>query len=319
MSTTNTIMILGATGFIGRNLVERFASDPANRVRAVYHKRPLYQHPNVEWIQCDLKNEEQVNGLFVGVDTVIQAAATTTGAKDAINTPFLHVTDNAVMNSYIFRACHQSKVKQVVFFSCSVMYPVNRPQVKETDVTMDGIHPRYFGVGWTKVYLEKMAEFYAGLGNTRFTVIRHSNIFGPYDKYDLERSHVFGATMTKVSLALKHKKEEIVVWGEGKELRDLLHVNDLANFVSLAIQKQQEAFFLCNVGCGLGISINDLVATMQKEMGGNLKIHHDLTKPSIPVDIVLDVRKAHEFGWKPTILLAEGIRMTWQWYQANIL
>ncbi len=319
MSTTKIMMILGATGFIGRNMVEKFSQDPSWRVRAVYHKRPLFTHPNVEWVQCDLKNEEQVKKLFSGVDVVVQAAATTTGAKDAVNTPFLHVTDNAVMNSYIFRSCHESSVKHVVFFSCSVMYPVNRPSVQETDVTMDGIHPRYFGVGWTKVYLEKMAEFYARLGNTRFTVIRHSNIYGPHDKYDLERSHVFGATMTKLANALRDKKEEIVVWGQGKELRDLLHVDDLGHFIDLAVKKQQESFMLCNVGCGKGISINDLVMTMQQEMGGKLKLQHDLTKPSIPVDIVLNSDRAHAFGWKPTIALPDGIRRTWQWYQKNIL
>lgn len=319
MTNKKKMMILGATGFIGRNLVEHFAQDQAYAVQAVYHQRPKYQCPGVEWIECDLKNESQVGPLFRDVDIVIQAAATTTGSKDAVKTPHLHVTDNAVMNSYIFRACHQHKVKQVVFFSCSVMYPVNRPQVSEGDVTMDGIHPRYFGVGWTKVYLEKMAEFYARLGETKFTVIRHSNIYGPHDKYDLERSHVFGATMTKIAHALRDKRDEILVWGEGKELRDLLHVDDLTSFIRLALLKQERPFFLCNVGRGEGVSINELVHLMQQQMGGQLILRHDLSKPSIPVDIVLNTQQAQEFGWKPRITLAEGIQRTWKWYQENLL
>ena len=55
--------------------------------------------------------------------------------------------------------------------------------------------PQYFGAGWTKVYIEKMCEFYSRIGDTKYTVMRHSNVFGPHDKFDLEKSHVFGATI----------------------------------------------------------------------------------------------------------------------------
>ena len=100
-----------------------------------------------------------------------------------------------------------------------------------------------------------MCDFFSRLGNTKYTAIRHSNIYGPYDKYDLERSHVFGATITKVMTA----KKEVVVWGKGTEERDLLHIDDLVNFVKLVIQKQKKKFQLFNCGVGYSISINNLV------------------------------------------------------------
>jgi nucleoside-diphosphate-sugar epimerase len=116
-------------------------------------------------------------------DVVIQAAATTSGSKDIVNNPSLHVTDNAVMNSYIFREAVSAKVKHVVFFSCTVMYPSSDVAIPED--TAPDPHPRYFGVAHTKMYIEKMAEFYSRIGETKFTVIRHSNIYGPHDKFDL--------------------------------------------------------------------------------------------------------------------------------------
>ena len=124
------------------------------------------------------------------------------------------------MNSLIFRAAHDRKVGHVVFFSCSVMLREQRAGAHGSDFDANAeIAPRYFGIGWTKVYIEKMCEFYARLGTTRYTAIRHSNIYGPHDKFDLERSHVFGATVTKAMTAADGR---IVVWGSGEEARDLL-------------------------------------------------------------------------------------------------
>ena len=102
------------------------------------------------------------------------------------------------MNSYLFRAAFEHKVKHVIFFSCTVMYPSSEHALKETDFDANkALYPRYFGVGNTKLYIEKMCEFYAGISDTKFTAIRHSNIYGPHDKFDLERSHVFGEQLQK--------------------------------------------------------------------------------------------------------------------------
>ena len=98
------------------------------------------------------------------------------------------------------------------------MHQSSDKPLKETDFDANKeIHPNYFGVGWTKVYIEKMCEFYSRIGNTKYTVIRHTNIFGPYDKYDLKRSHVFGATMTKIMTT--EEGQNIEVWGTGEEER----------------------------------------------------------------------------------------------------
>ncbi len=237
------IVICGATGFIGRNLVEHFARQGGHDIVAVAHLRPPFAEPGVRWAEVDLRDAAAVDRLLEGADIVIQAAATTSGAKDITSKPFIHVTDNAVMNSVLLRAAHEHSVKHFVFFSCTVMYPSSSVPVKEEDFTGE-ISPKYFGVGWTKVYVEKMCDFYAGLGRTKHTVIRHSNIYGPYDKFDLERSHVFGASVTKAMLA----KDELTIWGTGEERRDLLHVDDLVRFVRLAIEKQSANFGLYNCG-----------------------------------------------------------------------
>lgn len=309
------VLVCGITGFIGRNIAESFAKRTDWELYGTFFKSPPFESANIKMIQADLTNKDDVNRIVNGMDIIIQAAATTSGAKEIITKPYYHVTDNAVINSLIFRAAHEHKVSHIIFFSCTVMYQSKNEPVKETDFDANKeIYPGYFGVGWTKVYIEKMGEFYSRIGNTKYTVIRHSNIYGPYDKYDLEKSHVFGATVTKVMTA--KGSDKIIVWGEGNEERDLLYVSDLVDFVKLAIEKQKDKFQLFNAGLGSSISVKELVEKIIKHSGRNLKIEHDLSKPSIKTKVCLDSTKAKEiFGWTPKTTLDEGIKKTIDWYK----
>jgi nucleoside-diphosphate-sugar epimerase len=313
--TKRNVLVCGATGFIGRNTAEALARRGDLAVTGVYNRRPPFQCPGLSWVKADLTRTEDVARIATGTDIIIQAAATTSGIRDTTLRPHIHIADNAVMNSLIFRAAHDRKVGHVVFFSCSVMLQSSEQALTEDDFDANAdIAPRYFGIGWTKVYIEKMCEFYARLGTTRYTAIRHSNIYGPHDKFDLQRSHVFGATVTKAMTAGR-----VVVWGSGEEARDLLHVDDLVDFVAAAIDRQEAPFALYNCGAGSAVTVKELARMIVTASGRDLRIEHDLTKPTITNALALDCRKAErELGWRPKIELDEGIRRTIAWWRDNV-
>lgn len=310
------ILICGATGFIGRNIAEALAERDDFEVYGTYLKSAPLADPKISMIRADLTRQEDVKKAVNGMDVIVQAAAATSGVKEAFSRPYYHVTDNAVMNSFIFRSAHEYGVSHVIFFSCTVLYQSSESPVKETDFDANQqMHPNYFGVGWTKAYIEKMCEFYSRLGVTKYTAIRHSNIYGPYDKFDLERSHVFGAAMAKI---IRDKTGKITVWGSGDEERDLLYVSDLVNFVGLALDKQKDKFALFNAGCGKLISIENLVKKIILCSGKDIKIEYDLSNPTIKTRVCLDTSKAKKiFGWHPRVSLDEGIRKTMDWYRLN--
>lgn len=310
------VLVCGATGFIGRNVAERFAGRDDLEVVAVHNRRPTFDHPGIRWLKADLTNGDDIARALDGVDVIIQAAATTSGSKDIVTKPHIHVTDNAVMNSLLFREAFERKVGHVVFFSCTVMHQSSETLLTEEDWDANKeLHPRYFGVGWTKIYIEKMCDFFSRIGETKFTAIRHTNIYGPHDKYDLERSHVFGATVTKTMTA----EDRVVVWGTGEEKRDLLYVGDLLDFIEAAMAKQKTPYELYNCGLGQATSIKDLVTKIVAASGKKLAIEHDLSQPSIPTALALDCTKAErELGWKPATTLEEGIKKTIQWWRENI-
>lgn len=305
------ILICGATGFTGRNLVEYFLAKGEYEVHAVYHRRlPYSLDSDIIWHRQDLCEPVNLDGF----DIVVQNAAATTGCKDTLESPYMHIRDNAVMNSHIFRAAADAKVKHVIFPSCSVMYP-SKEFLRETD--FDGnIRKEYMGFAHTKVYCEKMAEFYASVSDTKFTVMRNSNMYGPYDKFDLKRSHVFGATITKVLSA----EDKITVWGTGNESRDFIHVLDYCQFVEAAIKNQKDKYALYNCGSGDAVSINDLVNRVIRLSGKNISVEHDLSAPSIPTSLSLDCTKAEmELDWRQTISLNEGILKTIGWWKENVV
>ena len=315
------ILVLGATGFVGRNCADYFAAKGHEVVRHGYRR------------QADLQADLRLPFDFSGYDVVIQAAATTSGSKDIVNTPAIHVTDNVIMNALIFRAAAEAKVKHVIFFSCTTMFS----QGCITEETPIDIHPKYFGVAHTKLYNEKMCSFYANTSDTKFTAIRHSNCYGPFDKFCLEKGHVFGASMKKVMDAGKKiemlpemgafevsqrqkESDTITVWGSGEEKRDLLYIDDLCRFVEAAIEKQESKFGLYNCGSGLDVSVNNIVQAIINHSGKQLTVEHDLTAPTIPTSLYLDCSKAkRELGWEPKVGLYEGIQKTLAWYRENVL
>jgi GDP-L-fucose synthase len=308
------VLITGASGFIGRNVFEHLSKRDDLDVYGTYRTRKFSDHAKL--LKVDLTTRQACQKVTKGFDAIIQAAATTSGAKDTINKPYYHVTDNAVINSLLFEAAHENNVGQVIFFSCTTMYPNLERPVTEEDVELSAIHDKYFGVAWMKLYIEKMCEFYSRLGRTKYTAIRHSNIYGPYDKYDLENSHVFGATITKVLTAT----DKVMVWGEGKEERDLLYISDLVDFVTNVLDRQDYDYDIFNLGLGQGISISDLVRKIIKHSGKNLAIEHDVSKPTIPTKLIVNIEKVKDkFGWKPQVNLDQGIIKTLDWYRKNIL
>ena len=271
----------------------------------IYFKK--YNIPKLKWIKIDLKNFKQIKKKIKNFDIVIQAAATTSGANIIINKPYHHVTDNAVMNSYLLRAIFQNKIDKFIFLSCSVMYPSRK--IKQTE--KDGQKPyeiidKYFGVGNTKLYIENMCKFYSRISKTNFTIIRHSNIYGKYDKYDLSNSHFFGASITKVLKATN----KIEVWGNGKEKRNLLHISDLCNFIYFSIKKQNSNFEIFNVGDDKVYSVKQVISKIIKYSKKKIHIFYNKNKPSIKINTSLNIRKAKKLGWMPKVSIDQGIKQT---------
>lgn len=315
------ILVCGASGFLGYSIFQALEKQKQFLVKGTYFTN-RYNRINTNdprFFKADLTDKRQVADIGKGFDIIIQAAANSSGAKDVVERPYLHVTDNAVINALMFQEAHDSKVPHVIFPSCTVMYPSSRKQSREIDVDLNKeFYHKYFGGAWMKIYAEKLAEFYSRLGRTSYTIIRHSNMYGPNDRFDAERSHVTAATIRKV---MAETGNTITVWGKGTEERDLLYIDDLVQFVQLVIKKhnQRSPFDIFNVGLGKVHSVAEIVQKVINASGKKLAINYDTSKPTIATRIAIDTSKAKKaFNWKPRYTLDQGLKKTIDWYKQNI-
>lgn len=290
------ILILGDRGFIGRNVTEHLSKG---------------RH-ELSFFYDDLTKDKLD---FSGVDVAIQCAAVTSGSKDVNERPYIHVTDNAIMNSRILRACYESHVKQFVFLSCSTMYPGDGNPCNENAVYEHQINKKYYGVAKTKLYIEDMCRFYSSLGRTKHTVLRLTNVYGPHDKFDLERSHFMGATINKVMNA---DNGRVIVWGNGQERRDLVYIDDVVKAIEKAIESDSGLFDVFNIGWGSTFSVNEVVRKVIEKSGKKLDILYNGDAPTIKCDISVDCKKARDvLGWKAETLLEDGIKKSIDFYKST--
>ncbi|MDA1334987.1 MAG: NAD-dependent epimerase/dehydratase family protein [bacterium] len=315
------ILVTGATGFIGRNIYEFYRKDSRfevfaaglTRIKRLYRKRH----------SIDLIDEGAAENLIHDIqpDILIHAAAITSGARDIIERPWIHVANNILMNTFVMEAAHEFGVDHVIFPSCTVVYPSGvGGLLREEDVDQSNYFPPYQGAATVKMEAEGLAKFYASLGRTKYTVLRHSNVYGPHDKFDLERSHVTGATITKVMQA--EDGGVVEMWGDPKIRRDVMYIDDMVEVIDhiLTLSKTLPDYSVFNIGMGgIGYTIELIGHKIAVACKKNVRFEWDSSKPSLPFDIQLDVSQAKKvLGWLPQTTLEAGLERTALWYKENI-
>ena len=309
------ILVCGGSGFIGLNIV-KFFNNKNYKVIATYKtKRPKNTYGAI-WIKTDLISSKNIKKIVKNYDGLIQCAAVTSGTKNMVSKPFMLVGDNVIMNSLLMKTAVQNNVKHFIFLSCSVMYHHSNKNLKETDYDpKKKLHKVYEGMGLTKIYIENMCKFYAERSNTKFSVIRHTNIYGPHDKFENINAHFMSSVISRS----KYASKKLMVWGKGNEKRDFLYIDDLCSAIKNIMNKQKIKFDLVNVSYGKAFSIKNIVKKIKIVMGKSYNIFFDKKKPSIKINILIDNSKMiRKYNWKPKISIDNGIKKTVSWYLNNI-
>jgi len=313
-----TVLVTGGTGFVGTHFVEELLRRGA-RVRVPVHRRPLRVGlGEVETVAADLTLPADCFRVCQGVDFIVHAAggvapAAVTNALTPVN-PLSIINLNLNVSMQMLEAAWSAGVGRFLLLGSSTVYPAVRHAVCEDEAWSAPPHPVYFGYGWMRRCLERMAEFVAMKSTLRIAMTRASAVYGPHDDFDPLKSHVIPALIRKAVARM----DPLEVWGDGSEVRDFLYVTDLVQGGLLAIEKHATCDPI-NLGSGTGHSIADVVRILLRLTGRpDAEPAFDATKPTTIPFRMVDISKARALlGYEAKVPLEAGLAMTLRWFLDN--
>ena len=307
------IVIFGAAGFIGTNLLLRLSSNPNYKITAVdlrleYFKRSLFsERKNIQFLECSFSADTNFISLLEGQDLVFHLASTTIPATS--NSQIKEgIISNVEPTVKMLDACVIQKVKKVVFMSSggavygrALKYPIQ--ETCQTDpISSYGIQ---------KLTIEKLLGLYCHLYGLDYVAIRLANPYGPYQRPDGR----LGVVTTFIYKAIK--RETLLIYGDGNVVRDFIYIDDAVEMIcNLAFSACK--YHVYNVGSGSGTSINTVIQAIQ----GSLNVDPAVTfissrNADVAVNILDISRYLDEFAAPKGTNLEDGIRKTAHFLEAD--
>ena len=315
LKNKNTL-VLGGSGFIGSNLINALTKYSSNLRGTYLNNQPRITNPNIEWVKADLTDPNIYKRLMQNIDYVFIAAAYTRGASVIVNSPMDLVTQNIVMNSYIYDYCFKYKIEKVLFISSSVVYPDREnDSMIENQSMLDNPPNIYFPVGWMKRYSELLAKTYSEKISDGFKsiIIRPSNLYGPYDNFDPKESHVIPSLIRRVV----NKETPFEIWGNGKDQRDFIYIDDFIEGIINAFNTNEKYLDL-NLSSNKNYSINDVLENLFEIEKYYPEVKYDLSKPqTIKTRKISNSKAVKLINFKPKYSLTDGLNKTLEWYKKN--
>lgn len=345
MNKKSKIYVAGHRGLVGSAIVKNLLSRGYTNLLYKTHK------------ELDLTNQNQVEEFFEQEkpEYVILAAAKVGGivANNTYRADFIY--ENIAIQNNVIHNAYKYKVKKLLFLGSTCIYPKEAPQPMNEDCLLTSpLEYTNEPYAIAKIAGIKMCESYNLQYNTNFISVMPTNLYGPNDNFDLEKSHVLPALIRKIYLAkllneekieevLKDlnfstikeaneylskfgvNKDSVEIWGTGKPRREFLYSEDMADACVFLLENRdfKDTFdenekeirnTHINIGTGVDISIKELAELIQEIIGFKGKLVFNTDKPDGTMKKLTDVSKLHNLGWKHKVELESGIKSMFDWY-----
>lgn len=263
--------------------------------------------------ELDLRDTNAVQHFFETEkpDYVFLAAAKVGGivANNTYRAEFLH--DNLMIQNNIIHQSYLNKVKKLMFFGSSCIYPKLAPQPLKEEYLLTGLlEPTNEPYAIAKITGIKMCEAYREQYGCNYIAVMPTNLYGLNDNYHPQNSHVLPALIRKFHEAKESNAPFVEIWGTGSPKREFLFADDLAKACFHLMMEYNEKQFV-NIGCGEDLSIKELAQTIQKVIGFEGELKFDTSKPDGTPRKLMDVEKVFATGWRPQTKLEEGIKIAY--------
>ena len=301
-----SILLAGFSGLAGSAIYERLTKNFGSVIGVNTKVLDLTDRKSTFEFINDLKPE-----------IVIDAAALSGGIKYNDSKPVEFISKNLQIQTNLMDASHSANVRKFIFLGSSCIYPKHSPQPIREEYLMTGnLEDTNRAYAIAKISGLELIRAYRKQFGRKWVSLMPTNLYGPYDNFNVETGHVLPALINRMVSAVRNSQKTVTLWGSGMAKREFLHARDLATAVELSIEKYDSDLHL-NVGTGKDLTIKELAEMIARLSGFSGDILWDSTKPDGTPRKILDSSRLEALGWKAQIDLEEGIKDTIKWFNSN--
>ena len=306
-ATDARIFVAGHRGLVGSAIVRRLEAAGCTNIVTASRE------------QLDLRDQAAVNYWFRAnrPEYVYLVDGTVGGILANSTRPAEFLYDNMMIHATVVEASRRHDVTKLLYLGSSCIYPREAHQpITEDELLTGPLEPTNEAYAIAKIAGIKLCQSYRRQYGCNYISAMPTNLYGPNDNFDLTSSHVLPALIRKFDDARQAGVDEVEVWGSGTPYREFLHVDDLAD-ACVHLMEHYDGEEHVNVGTGEDLTIRQLAETIRDVVHPGATIRFDPSRPDGMPRKQLDVSKLHGLGWQHRIALVDGIRSTYEWYQAN--
>jgi GDP-L-fucose synthase len=304
------ILITGGNGMVGKNILE-------------HQKASNYEILAPSSSELNLRNFASVDNYIKQQkpDVIIHAAGLVGGIQANMARPVDFLVYNLDMGRNIIMAAKENGVKYFLNMASSCMYPREAQNPLQEELILKGeLEPTNEGYAIAKVVATRLCEYIVKENpELQYKTVIPCNLYGKYDKFSPEHSHMVPAVIKKIYEAKQNNATEIDIWGDGLARREFMYTGDLADFVFYALDNFEKMPQNINVGLGFDYTINEYYEAIAEAIGFTGKFVHDLSKPIGMKQKLIDDSKLKQFRWKHQTSLKEGIKNTLNYFKTEVL
>jgi GDP-L-fucose synthase len=308
------VLVAGGAGLLGTALMERLVREKIDVVGSFFTRQPPV-HLAAFYQRYDFTRREECLAATRDKDAVVICAVQASGVRGVQESPTASLLPNLAIHAGLLEACSQNGVQRAVWVSSSTVYQEALYPIRESELDLNQpVYELYEGIGWVYRYLERLAACYYHKRGLPIGVIRTSNIYGPYDRFDDRKSHVLPA-LIKRALA---REIPFTVWGDGETVRDFVYVDDLVEGV-LRVLRDHCTADPVNISNGTPVRIGELARVVLDACSHNVPVVYDASQPTaVPYRVLDNAKCAALLGEFPRTPLAKGVAKTVAWYRSDL-
>jgi GDP-L-fucose synthase len=304
MSRPEKILICGANGMVGKNLLESAPSQ--------------YDVLSPSIQELNLLNFNQTDSYLKKnkPNLIIHAAGIVGGIHANMANPVKFLVENTEMGKNLLMAAQNNEIKRLLNLGSSCMYPRNAENPLKEEMILTGeLEPTNEGYAIAKIFTQRLCTYINKESpELSYKTIIPCNLYGKYDKFSPQNSHMIPAVIRKIHEAVESKSETVEIWGDGEARREFMYAGDLASMIWNYIASFDKMPELMNLGLGIDYSINEYYQAIADVIGFKGSFEHDLSKPVGMKQKLVDISLQTKHGLKPKFSLIQGIEDTYQYF-----